>query len=209
VDSLVLVVEGKGEIEAAPALLRRILWELFERFNFSTIRPISSRGRFRLLKQGGLENFLAAAAAVEGCKGILVLLDAENEHRDCPPSLALELSQRAQNVRLQVPVVIVCAVCEYESWFLASMHTIAGKYDIDPSASFSGNAEETCSAKSWITSQMPPGRIYKETIHQVKMTFDLDLDHLSANVRSFQRLLHAVDELLTAIDDGQIIITPQ
>jgi hypothetical protein len=55
---------------------------------------------------------------------------------------------------------------------------------------------------------MPKDKRYKETFHQVKMTHDLDLQRLSENVRSFQRMIHAVDELIAAIDSGEVIITP-
>jgi hypothetical protein len=41
------------------------------------------------------------------------------------------------------------------------------------------------------------------------MTFDLDLDHLAATIRSFRRLIHATEELIEAIDSGETIITPQ
>lgn len=205
---LVIIVEGDGDKPAARELVRRILQKNY-RDRYYDIDAISARGRYKLLKDGGFETFLGHAIRKDECVGILVLIDTEDEHQACPPGLAKSLSLRAKTVGLQIPLAIVCAVCEYESWFLASMHTIAGKYDIHPDAKFPGNPEEKCNAKKWIQDQMPKDKNYKETIHQVAMTFDLDLDHLSANVRSFQRLLHAVDELLTAINDGQIIITPQ
>ena len=205
---LAIIVEGDGEESAAPALVRRIL-ELRNRYDlYHNIQPLNTKGRGNLVVENGLEKFLRTARKLPDCTGIIVLLDAEKENRACPPDLALSLSQRARQVGLQIPVVIVCAVCEYESWFLASIDKIAGKYDIPEGTTFPGNPEDKCGAKEWLTSQMQGSNIYKETIHQAKMTHDLDLQYLSENIRSFQRMIHAVDELLAAIDSGDVIVTP-
>jgi len=88
------------------------------------------------------------------------------------------------------------------------MDKIAGKYDIPPGVSFPGNPEEKCGAKEWLSNQMKGDNIYRATFHQAKMTHHLDIDHLAKNVRSFQRLIHAVEELLTAIDNSEVFVTP-
>jgi hypothetical protein len=108
-------------------------------------------------------------------------------------------------LNLPFPVVVVCATCEYESWFLASLHTIM------PGVTFEGDPEKECGAKGWLTRQMPAGHAYKETSDQVRMTNDLDIPHVTRHSRSFRRMVEAVGELLEAIDllpDERGIVTP-
>lgn len=206
-DHIDLIVEGNGEVKAAPLLVRRILHEQLQRYDLR-LNVYTARGNGNLTRKGGLEKFLELSRRDSACKAILVLIDAEDDHVQCPVTFARELAQRAQVLRLHKPVAIVCAVCEYESWFLYNLPVIAPKYLQKPNVRYDGNPEQECSAKGWLNRNMPPGRAYKETIDQEKMTALIDLEVTLHASRSFRRLSHAVEQLLHAIDVGKTDVTP-
>lgn len=207
--AIVPVVEGDGEIEAVPLLLRRVLAERCSRHDLDVARPKSAHGRDTLLRD--FERYLRYAAGTSGCCAVLVLLDADN---DCAKKRALGLAKKTRGLGLSIPVAIVCAKRQYETWFVASLDTIKGRtlkgrQGISSSAQFAGSAEDLKGAKGWLTSNMPRGRAYKETMDQVPLTEYIDLNLACANSRSFRRLCHAVEELVQAMDTGIVIVTPQ
>ncbi|MDX2139335.1 MAG: hypothetical protein SF123_14720 [Chloroflexota bacterium] len=73
---------------------------------------------------------------------------------------------------------------------------------------YQGNPEQECSAKGWLSRQMPVGRTYKETQDQEKMTALIDLTATTKASRSFRRLCHAVEQLLIAVDKDGKNVTP-
>jgi len=91
---------------------------------------------------------------------------------------------------------------------MASLDTIKGRAAISDTASFTGDIESLRGVKDWLSNQMPPGRIYKETVNQPSLSQSIDLNLAQANSRSFRRLCHAVQQLLDAMDSGEPIVTP-
>jgi hypothetical protein len=211
-NKLYLIVEGDGEEVAAPKLVRRILHEYFEYYDDMPIESHNANGKFQLTvtKEGlGIERYLEFARLEPTCAAVLVLVDAEKEDVDCPPRLAKEFAERSRRLGLPFPVAVVVSVCEYESWFLANLGSIAPKYfNGGLPTEYEGNPEEQCSAKGWISRQMPDGKIYKETTHQEKMSFDININKTYEACRSFKRLVDALGELLKAIDENKNIVTP-
>jgi hypothetical protein len=69
---LVPIVEGDGEVEAVPILLRRFQ-ERLQNWNFQIARPKNAHGKYNLLKPGGFERFLGLCSKDSGCQGVLVL----------------------------------------------------------------------------------------------------------------------------------------
>ena len=118
--SIIAIVEGDGEFDAVPALLRRILWDRLCRFDIATRKPKVANGKPDLLKK--FERFLEYAL-IEGCAAILVLVDADEE---CPFQQASDLAARATALNLDVPVAIVYAKSEYETWFICSLSEFTG-----------------------------------------------------------------------------------
>ena len=109
---IVAIVEGDGEVEAVPALIRRIHVAVSPEVPLEVGRPVRVP-RDRLLKDGELERYLALAANVAGADGcILVLLDANG---DCPADLAPEILRRTRTARSDRRIEVVLAKCEYES----------------------------------------------------------------------------------------------
>jgi hypothetical protein len=197
------IVEGPGDVAALPILLRRLLWEQNSRYDVEIAKPKNAHGSGKLISE--LERFLRLAAITPDCGSILVLIDADDK---CPKELAECLVSRSDVLGLNKPIAVVCAKREYETWFLASLDTIRGRVAISDTASFTGEVESLRGAKEWLSDQMPPGRIYKETVDQPSLSQSIDLTLAHANSRSFRRLCHAVEQLLAAMDSGEPIVTP-
>ena len=205
--SIISIVEGDGDLYALPELLRRILWERLCRFDITARRPKVANGKPDLLKR--FERFLEYAL-LGGCDAILVLVDADEE---CPFQHAPNLAARAAALNLNVPVAIVYANSEYETWFICSLSEFTGapireRLGIPESVNAPQNVENIRAAKGWLEQHMPNDRGYKETEDQAPLTHHINLD-LTHNIsRSFRRLCHAVDELVYAMDHGTKIVTP-
>lgn len=205
--NIAAIVEGDGDVEAVPGLLRRILGERLLRYDIQATKPKPAHGKPNLLKK--FEQFLQYAV-IDNCDAILVILDADEE---CPMSEARTLATRAAALNLKVPVAIVYAKSEYETWFIASLSECTGaairaRLGIPHTEHPPDNLENIRGAKGWLNEKMPGDRAYKETEDQGPLTYHIDLDLTHLRSRSFRRLCHAVDGLVDAIDQRLVAVTP-
>jgi hypothetical protein len=166
VPRIVPIVEGDGEVPAVPALLRKVLG-YFDRYDIQIARPKNANGRGNLTKEGGLERFVQYAWKEPDCGAILIMIDSEGE---CPRDIAMALSRRVHAMGVIFPVFIVVAHYMYETWFLASIATIAGHRDLPSGLQSPEDAELIGNPKAWINENLPQGRAYKETQDQEAMT---------------------------------------
>ena len=199
------IVEGPGDVQATPILLRKILWDHLNCYNIGVVKPKKAGGRGALDRVGGLERFIEYASSTPNCGGILVLVDCDE---DCARDWAKLTCDRCKEVGVSVPIAVVCAVHEYEAWFLASLDSVRGSGRLNQDMHYDGNPEAVSGVKGWFTQQMPPGRAYKETIDQASLTSLIDISLARANSRSFRRLCHALEELQSAMGAGLALITP-
>ena len=188
--AIVPIVEGPGDQDAAPVLLRRVLYEQMG-VSVDVKRPKKAQDRRALIKR--LENFLAYASKTPGCAAILLLLDADE---DCPRELGADLACRARVAGVGIPIAVVCAKREYENWFLAS------------DEAFTGEVEDFGGAKAWLTHRMPLGLAYKETKDQASLSATMDIEAAFQSSRSFRRLCSALEELVDCIDTDRTSVTP-
>ena len=207
IPSIVAIVEGPGDKNSVPGLIRRILYERFERYDIAVSQSKVAHTKSKLL--GKLEQ-LIGYALLENCAAILVLVDADDE---CPLEETTSLVERAIALNLNVPVAIVYAKSEYETWFISSLSHGTGRgirerLGISESINSPDNVEATTGAKGWLTRNMPRDRRYRETIDQANLTHHIDLDLTHHRSRSFRRLCHAVEELVQGIDTNAPIVTP-
>ena len=190
--SFVTIVEGHGEVFAVPILIRRIASRVAPDSALNIPRPIRVK-RNKIVQARELERAVALAAARAGKNGsILLLLDANG---DCPAQLAARLLERATAARPDRAIRAVLAKMEYEAWFLAAAASLAGKHGIDGTVTGPPDPEAIRDAKGWLTSGMPPGRSYRETLHQAALTATFDLD-LARTAPSFDKLWRDVSALL-------------
>ena len=187
------IVEGRGEVEAAPVLLRRIAERVSPGSFLETPRPFRVQ-RYGILRGDGLERVVALVAARAGANGgVLLLLDANG---DCPGRLAPRLLERAAAARPDRNVRIVLARVEFEAWFLAAAKSLAGKHGIDEAIAPPDDPEAIRDAKGWLSAGTPRGRPYRETIHQARFAATFDMDAARSAAPSFDKPWRDVSSLL-------------
>ena len=112
---IAVIVEGDGEVEAVPVLIRRFA-ELAGWPGRVEVRTVIRQPASKLLKPDELERHVELAARkLGGPGGIFVLLDCEDA---CPADLGPRLLARIRAARPDLPVSLVLAPREFEAWFL-------------------------------------------------------------------------------------------
>ena len=190
------VVEGHGEVESVPILLRRYAFEWDPTVPFQALAPVRVP-RGKLVKAGELERAvkLASYKAV-GC-GVLVLIDADD---DCPATLGPQLLDRARVILRNV--IVVVAKAEFESWFIASANSIAGLRGLREDLTTPADVENNRGAKSWLTDSMIDSRhAYSETLDQPALTASFDMHTARYSSDSFDKFCRALSELLSSLRD--------
>ncbi len=153
-------------------LLRRVLHEQLQCYDVGIERPIRVP-KGKLLKPGELERAVnLAARRISATDGIVVLVDADD---DCPAELAPAMATRAAESRSDRRISVVVAKSEFESWFVAAADSLAGYRGLSDRLVAPANAERIRDAKGWLSSNMPTGSTYRETIDQAAFASKIDL----------------------------------
>lgn len=179
------IVEGHGEVEAFPILLRRIAeWRSPQVFPDVPTPIRVHRDRFLNRDEEFRRHLLLAAAKCGDGGWILVLLDADDE---CPASRGADILLRAQTVVPHRCVSVVLANREYEAWFIAAAQSLNGYrgFMLDPKDRT--EPETPRDAKGWVKERMA-SRHYGETTDQPAFTAKMDLEQAFENSRSFRKL---------------------
>jgi hypothetical protein len=197
------IVEGHGEVEAMPVLLRRLLAEA--QCNLIEIgRPIRrTQSQFR--SKEGIQAGVRLALLQPDCSAIVILFDGED---DCPKELGSQVRDWALEVASGTPCAVIVAYREYETWFLASIESLRGRYGIRDNAAALQNAESRRDAKGALEEYMPATRAYSETGDQPAMSaiFDMRLTH--QRNRSFRKLVKVIGEVLIRLEHPLIAWPP-
>ncbi len=188
-----LIVEGDGDVVAAPALLRR-LRDGACAFELQIGRPIR-QPRSHLIREEYLSRAIEIARRQPGCSSILILFDGDD---DCPKELAPRVQDWAIRASGGIPCVVVMAHREYEAWFLASVESLRGCCGIRNDAQPPDNPEAPRGAKEALEELMAPGGSYHETADQVSLTARFDMETAYRRSRSFRRMTSAFGALLQA-----------
>jgi hypothetical protein len=194
------IVEGHGECEAIPILIRRIAHTLDAALAIS-VHPVLRVPRARLAKQGEIERTIEFAARKNASQGgILVLLDCDD---GCPVQDAPKLLRRATAARADLPISVVLAKREYEAWFLAAAESLRGKRGLPFDLVGPSHPEEIRGAKEWLASRIPRGQGYSESSDQPALTslFDMNAarcaDSFDKCYREIVRLLNLLRQAPT------------
>lgn len=181
---IAVIVEGDGEVEAVPILLRRYAklagWD-----GRVVIRPVIRQPASKLLKLGELERHVELAARkLGGPGGIFVLLDCED---DCPATLGPRLLARVRQARSDLPTSLVLAHREFEAWFLGSAESIAGKRNLPTTLQSHQSPETIRGCKEWLSDKMPRSFSYDEVNDQPALTAVFDLNMAKVSCSSFEK----------------------
>ncbi|HET8682371.1 MAG TPA: hypothetical protein VFM54_10925 [Micromonosporaceae bacterium] len=182
-----LVVEGQGDLNALPILLRRRLWQR-EIHKDILGKPVSCNGREKAVMPTGLEGFVAVAAARPGCRSVLVVVDGE---KDLVCELGPSLLSRARDVT-RLPVAICLAERTYEDWLFASCETL----DIG-----SLRYRRTVAGLGAVVAALKPAKYVKPT-WQPRLTERLDLDVAMRRSGSLRRMINHFDTLVDDLLEG-------
>jgi hypothetical protein len=188
------IVEGHGEVQAAPILLRRLLEEA-QCQGIGVGRPIR-RTQSQLRSKEGIQAGVRLALLQPECAAVVILFDGED---DCPKELGAKVRLWAQDVAVGKPCDVAIAYREYETWFLAALESLRGSHGIRTDATAPTNPEAKRDAKSTLEEFMPADRAYSETGDQPAMsaTFDMALAH--RRNRSFRKFVKVVGDVLTQL----------
>ena len=129
----------------------------------------------------------------DGERAILILRDADD---DCPGQAAPVMLARATRVAGPIPVSVVFAKVEYESWFLAAMRSLRGDRGIAGDAEAPINPETIRGAKEYLQqSCMLPGATYSPTVDQPALTSRFSFEEARQACPSFDKLWRDLDHL--------------
>lgn len=180
------IVEGDGEVQALPVLLRRLgTWRTPD--VPARILPPARVYKDRFLnKSEEFNRHLKLASAKCGELGwILILLDADD---DCPATKGGEILVRAKAVAPHRRIAVVLANREFEAWFIAAAASLDGKRHLHCEAEdFTAEAERPRNAKGWLSKRMG-NHVYGEMTDQPAFAQTMDLAMAFDRSRSFRKL---------------------
>jgi hypothetical protein len=187
------IVEGHGEVEAVPVLLRRFQEEVGS-YNFRIARPIR-RKRSELHTEEQVRRSVRLALGTPECTGILILFDSDD---DCPALVGPQVQQWAKTEAGEVACEVVLAHREYEAWFLSAVESLRNFRGIKPDA-VSHQAPETIrDCKGALEQQMQGSASYSPTVDQAAFTSQFDVARAYRTCRSFRRIINAFGNLVRA-----------
>lgn len=184
------IVEGHGEVEAVPVLLRRLLAE-GNVHDIRVGRPFRVR-RSELTRKDRLQSFVELAWRQPATQCVAIIFDADD---DCPGQLAPEILEWARQVR-PGHCFVVMACREYEAWFLASAKSLRGTGLLRRDADYVGDAEGPRGAKQALEDLTQQGRGYFEVADQPRLTAQMDLAAAFSRSRSFRHLVTSLSPTL-------------
>lgn len=193
---IIPIVEGHGEIEAVPILLRRLLARSGT-YAVDVGRPIKATST-ELARPESLLKKLYLARLQEDSAGALVLFDADDY---CPARKSAELRSRVSTHGFNFPWELALANREYESWFLAAFDSLRGVLPFRADALPPPDPEARRNSKGLLTELLSQGRAYSPTIDQKKLTARFDIEAAYRASRSFRHFVDAFDRLVEVVSD--------
>jgi hypothetical protein len=189
---LASVVEGHGEVEALPALVRRIAESVGFVDDLQINPPIRVKSGSFIHDQDYFRKYVALAAGKAAARNgsLLILLDCDD---DCPATLGPALLQRARSVRTNVDIFVALAYREFETWFVTAAPSLEGRRGLPPGLKSPHDAAQIRDAKGWLGERMNTS--YDPVIHQLEFARAFDLKLARAN-RSFDRLCRKIQSFL-------------
>ncbi|WP_229770433.1 DUF4276 family protein [Schaalia hyovaginalis] len=179
------VVEGHGEVDALPVLLRRLT------SNFSIlVRKPHRIKRTEFTGRDGANAVRMQREAAGELGMVIVLLDLDDDDSD-------ELRKRVIDNVGEDRVSVVLATKEFEAWFLAGVESLRSHSDVRDDATYDGDCESVRNAKGRLEGLMKCS--YKETLHQAKFAACLDLELARKNSPSFESFCSSVEKWLETL----------
>lgn len=187
------VVEGHGEVDAVPALLRNILY----RRGLYEVRVLQPHRISRTDMVGGK---VSAAVRMQmhavGDRGLVVVVcDSDDEDYQ-----TLEERIHKATGSTDHRVVVSVAVREFESWILAGIGSLRGMSIVrDELLAPPANPESKRNAKKVLGEYLTVS--YKETIHQATLASKIDVGEAMQRSPSLERFVTRLSQAVDALFD--------
>jgi Domain of unknown function (DUF4276) len=194
--AIACIVEGHGEVQAVPILIRRIAVTIDPALSID-VKPPLRIPRSKLVRDKELERAVELATRKTGGRGgVLILIDSDD---DCPAELGPKLLERARTSRGDLPIGVVLAKREFEAWFLASAESIRGKRGLPNDLSPPSDPESIRGAKEWIARRMTGATTYIETLDQAALAASFDLQTAAQKSDSFDKCFREITSLIQSL----------
>jgi hypothetical protein len=184
------IIEGHGEGEAVPALLHRIVAHAGAPLPIKVNPPIRIKSGSFLNDDAYFRKYilLAAAKAAQANGLVLILMDCD-QGNSCPAILGPALLKKARDIRPDVEFLVVLALKEFETWFIAAIESLSGRAGLAAGLARPDYLENIRDAKGWLGKHMDVP--YDPIIHQYAMTKMFDLQQ-ARSVQSFDRFYRRI-----------------
>ncbi|MDR3708195.1 MAG: DUF4276 family protein [Capsulimonadaceae bacterium] len=190
------IVEGKGETQAVPLVIRRIALSVTPAWCPITPPPVPLP-KTQLRSVPELERAVARAKINLGPRGAIVMVhDAD---KDCPADLGPTIQARLSRIAGATPSVFVMASWEFESWFIAASRSLVQCGKLKPGCEPPQDVDAVRDAKGWIRRAAASEGGYRPTLHQAAFAAKFDIDEALRNSRSFRKFHKEVVALLTSL----------
>jgi len=194
-----LIVEGEGDREAVPVLIRKIL-SAKKLHHIQLTSPQISGDVGKAFKR--LSDFLVYGYK-NGCP-ILWILDCDDKNNGkpgCPVNHVKNLQAEINKLKIHTPYPVEFSffVKEFESLYLAERKALIDYYNLPNNIYIDPGASLRRDAKGEISKLLGKDKGYKETTDQAKIAARLDLDECRRVSRDYQHLESAVLRLCSVV----------
>lgn len=193
------IVEGHGEVEAVPIVIRRIVGEHHPGLPVQVPSPLRlSRGKMAIPSELSRAVELMARKAGDGAP-VLIFLDADD---DCPAELGPRLLAVARTSRADREIGVVVAQREFEAWYLASVSSLRGRGGLPDDLEPPPNHDQIRNAKGWLDERMRSG--YAPTVDQPRFAalFSFEQARVNPSFMRFEQLLLRMADRALATTSG-------
>lgn len=186
------IVEGHGETEALPTLVRRIV-------DWSQCPELELLPPFRSKKPAIVDDDeLAALVRFQRDKlgGAGVMLISCDADQDCPANLGPSRVEVAREVAPDCLVSAVLPKVEFEAWFLGSLESLRGVRGIKHDAVSPEDPEAVRDAKGALSQVMQGSRAYSPTADQPALAAEFDITASRERCPSLDKLCRDIERLI-------------
>ena len=193
------IVEGDGEVEAIPALLRRIVPLVVPDEHVDVCKAVRlSRGKF--LTEPEFERAFRFARDNAGDGGVVVVLaDADD---DCPVELSAKIRTFGCIQNSEIPVGVVFANRCFEAWLIAGAESLRGHRGLNDDLVSPDEPDGVANPKRWLQdrhAQNSGGQRrwrYSPKLDQPALSAVVDVA-LARRSPSFDKFYREIERLLT------------
>ena len=195
--SIALLIEGDGDYDAVPLLVRNIA--AVKAFHDLTVgtKPIKVGDAHAILKSEKFVRLFEYAITRDDIDAVLIASDCEDY---CPVEAVQGVYARVDEIvnRVKKPVGVAFFCREYETMFLANADHLSKRSKsivLDPAKLPSNISFLTVRNAKGMLKGIISANTYKETRDQARLTGAMDVQHCAAAYRPLKHLVNVIEWL--------------